>query len=352
MKIATEPLYGGALIDTETIIVKIKQIVLNDLRNGKSEREIKAKVKKLIDEFAKKIDDPMYKQRATAVLVKSFAKWYATTNTAVLALPFLIASRFKNAPTKVVANAEKQMRKLSGQVIVRLQNLYPNYIEYGQEWHDREYRRQLKEAYTRYAIRLADDPARYNKTVSLRNLAEVEVRRQEINAQLAQLRAQGVRLAWASSHVDCSKRCSPWQGRLYSLDGTYGTQNGNSFVPIEVAINVIDKYGYVNGLFGFNCRHRLIPYTKGSRPPQDYTHEQMTRERAIDKRQRELERIIRKWKMRGFVLQKENWNASLQAFERARMWTERYKKYSREHGRQYYTERITLLREEIQQNTK
>ena len=352
MRIATEPRYGGTLIDTETVVVKIKQIVLNDLRNGKSEREIKAKVKKLIDKFCEQVADKTYKQRARDVLTRSFARWYATTQTAVLYFPFLLLSQFRNVPPKIMAQAERQASKLSPQVLVRLKNLYPPYVEYGQEWHDSEYRKRLKAEYTRLAVRLADDPARYNRTVSLRNLAEVEVRRQEINAQLAQLRSQGVRLVWVSSHVDCSKRCSLWQGRLYSLDGTFGTIDGISFVPIEVAINVIDKYGYVNGLFGFNCRHRLIPYTKGSRPPQDYTHEQMTRERAIDKRQRELERIIRKWKMRGFVLKKENWNASLQAFERARMWTERYKKYSREHGRQYYTERITLLREEIQQNTK
>ena len=351
MTIAREPNYHGALIDTETVVVKIKEVVLNDLQAGKSDIEIRTKVKKLIDDFCAEINDTVYKARARLVLVESFKRWYSMTNAVMLAVPFLILRRYSNVPPKVMQSAERQFKKLPPQVALRVQRQIP-IVEYAQEYHDAEYRRKMKQAYLRYAVQLADDPARYNKNVSLRNLAEVEVRRQEVNDALARLRSQGVCLAWASSHVDCSQRCAPWQGRLYSLDGTSGTVDGIPFIPIETAINVVDKYGYINGLFGFNCRHRLIPYYKGLQPTQDYSHAQMAKERAIDKRQRELERTIRKWKERGFVLRKGHREESLSAFAKAREWTEVYKKYSIENGREYYPERITLLREEIQHKTK
>lgn len=252
MNVAREPRYGGALVDTAAVVVKIKEAILTGVRQGASERSIKAKVKKLIDEFCKQISDETYKMRARRVLAESFAKWYSTTQAAFLALPFLLLSRFDGVPKKTAVAAEKQFNLLPVDIRARIADLTPH-AEYGREWHDSDYRKRLKEAYTRYVARLADDDAKYSKHVSLRNLAEVEVRRQEIADMLGRLRSQGVRLAWSSSHVDCSKRCAPWQGRLYSLDGTSGVENGTSFVPIETAINVVDKYGNINGLFGYNC---------------------------------------------------------------------------------------------------
>lgn len=347
MNVAQEPRYGGALVDTAAVVVKIKEAILTGVRQGASERSIKAKVKKLIDEFCKQISDETYKMRARRVLAESFAKWYSTTQAAFLALPFLLLSRFDGVPKKTAVAAEKQFNRLPVDIRARIADLTPH-AEYGREWHDSDYRKRLKEAYTRYVARLADDDAKYSKHVSLRNLAEVEVRRQEIADMLGRLRSQGVRLVWASSHVDCSKRCAPWQGRLYSLDGTSGVENSTSFVPIETAINVVDKYGNINGLFGYNCRHRLVPYTKNSQAPREYTHEQMSRERAIDQRQRELEKLVRRWKERGYVLRRENKEASGKAFERARYWEDVYKKYSLSHGRAFYRERITVMREEYE----
>lgn len=487
MNVAREPKYGGTLVDTATVVIKIKETILAGVKQGASERAIKAKVKKLIDEFCKQISDETYKMRARRVLAESFAKWYSTTQAAFLALPFLLLSRFDGVPQKTAVAAEKQFNRLPANVRARIADLTPH-AEYGREWHDSEYRKRLKEAYTRYVARLADDDAKYSKHVSLRNLAEVEVRRQEIADMLGRLRSQGVRLAWSSSHVDCSKRCAPWQGRLYSLDGTSGVENGTSFIPIETAINVVDKYGNINGLFGYNCfdnktevftdkgwklfaeldgtekiytlspetretewqkplryyigeysgemvwlhnqstdlmctpnhdllyftqkdnrlrfkeakdfsptdflltqnnkviigakkdvvhyngfifcvevpnhtllvrrngrvvwcgncRHRLVPYTQNSQAPREYTHEQMSRERAIDQRQRELEKLVRRWKERGYVLRRENKEASGKAFERARYWEDVYKKYSLSHGRAFYRERITVMREEYE----
>lgn len=346
IRIAKEPKYRGALVDTMAVQVKIKQIITADLSAGVSETATKAKIKKLIDTFCNDIEDVGYRDRARAVLVQSFAKWYREAATVRAVLPFLIVAVYRNAPFKVVKSARRQAERLPLSLYERVENLTPR-VEYGREWHDADYRKRLKAAYTRYLTYLADDEAKYSRRVSLRNLAEVEVRRQEIAQMLYRFRQQGVRYAWASSHADCSERCSHWQGKLYSLDGTYGTENGHTFQPIENAINVIDRYGNINGLFGYNCRHRLIPYTSGSRPPRDYSAAQMKRERAIDQRQRQMERIVRNWKMRGYVLRGENAEASKKAFDKAREWTRRYEEYSHANGRAFYRERIQVMTEEM-----
>ena len=39
------------------------------------------------------------------------------------------------------------------------------------------------------------------------------------------LKDNGVKLVWTSSHANASPRCSPYQGKLYSLDGTSGTNH-------------------------------------------------------------------------------------------------------------------------------
>ena len=105
------------------------------------------------------------------------------------------------------------------------------------------------------------DPNDLTGRNSLRNLAEMEVRYTDHLDSIDDLKSRGVKLVIASTHADCSKRCLRWQGRIYSLDGTYGEINGKKYIPLEVATNIYytTKAGrvYKNGLLGFNCRHRL-----------------------------------------------------------------------------------------------
>ena len=83
--------------------------------------------------------------------------------------------------------------------------------------------------------------------------------------ELDELRSRGVQNVWITSHANCSKRCERWQGKTYTLDGQTRVIDGKTFIPIETAINVYvkTKTGKIwrNGLFGFNCRHKAIPYT-------------------------------------------------------------------------------------------
>jgi hypothetical protein len=180
---------------------------------------------------------------------------------------------------------------------------------------------------------------------SLRNRAEIHTRYETQQNELQGLINDGVEYVWASSHADASERCAPWQGKLYSLNGTSGTIDGNSFVPLEEAMRGTKGDG--NGLLGYNCRHRLIPYKKNTRPPTDYTTEELQRERAIDKEQRERERDIRKTKEKAFLLRGVDNEKSKELFAKAREKTKEYEQFSRENKRAFYPYRTQVMRSEI-----
>ena len=132
------------------------------------------------------------------------------------------------------------------------------------EYYKDVWEKRVKPTLDKLAEGVALDPNDYSGRNSLRNLAEMEVRYQGHLDSIEALKAAGVKLVVCSSHSDCSGRCAKWQGRIYSLDGTYGTVDGHRYVPLEIATDVYytTKAGrtYKNGLLGFNCRHHLEPY--------------------------------------------------------------------------------------------
>ncbi len=104
-----------------------------------------------------------------------------------------------------------------------------------------------------------------------------------------------------------------WQGKLVSLSGQPG------YLTLEDI-----GYGDVRGFAGANCRHNWHPFWPGISKPA-YTQEmlddynapkfpyngQMLTEEQTDRRQRTLERQIRRWK-REYVLAKETGQTDLQ----------------------------------------
>lgn len=136
---------------------------------------------------------------------------------------------------------------------------------------------------------------------SIRASAERALRWEWQQDNMAKMLDSGERLVWIDTHVNCSERCEPWQGRLYSLDHTTGEIDGIKFVPIEEATDIyyVTKLGRVwkNGcLSGFNCRHKMIPYRKGNKPdpiPKD----KIAKERDLEAEQRQIERTLRRLKL-------------------------------------------------------
>ena len=206
---------------------------------------------------------------------------------------------------------------------------------------------QVRPVLDRLAGQYPKDPGDISGRNSLRNRAEMEVRYDGHTQNIAELKAQGVRLVIASAHADCSERCRPWQGRVYSLDGTSGTtDDGRRFVPLERATDIYytTKAGktYKNGLLGFNCRHFLVAYKSGYRFPKPNAEEER-RQYAITEQQRRMERVVLKWRTIAVESKGQDQTRYLYARKKAIEANRAYIDFSRENGRAYYPSRTKLL---------
>ena len=211
-----------------------------------------------------------------------------------------------------------------------------------------EYMRDnVKPALDRLTKQQAKDPGDIEGRNTLRNRAEMEVRYRAQLDSIEELKRQGVRLVICSTHADCSERCRPYQGRVYSLNGTSGTtDDGRRFVPLEQATDVYytTKAGktYKNGLLGFNCRHFLVPYKRGYRFPKPNAAEER-KEYNITQTQRRMEADVRRW--RTVAVENENLNREkyLDARRKAIAANKAYIAYSKQHNRAYYPSRTKLI---------
>ena len=182
---------------------------------------------------------------------------------------------------------------------------------------------------------------------SLRNRAEMEVRYKDHEDNIQQLKDKGVKLVIASSHADCSERCSEWQGKVYSLDHTKGvTDDGRKYIPLEVATDIYytTKKGkrYKNGLLGFNCRHYLVAYESGRRPTQPSPQKQ-AKERALTEKSREYERAIRKTQIKVMTAKGLDKAEYTKQKAKAKELVEQYKQFCLENQRPIETERIKII---------
>lgn len=205
----------------------------------------------------------------------------------------------------------------------------------------------VRPALNRLAKQFATDPEDVSGRNSLRNKAEMEVRFEAQREQLESFRAAGVKLVICSTHADCSERCKRWQGKVYSLDGTYGTtDDGRSYQPLENATDIYytTKSGktYKNGLLGFNCRHFLVKYESGYRFPKPDA-KQERREYAITEEQRRLERQVRKWRTEAVENKGQDDKKYKEARKKAIEANKAYIDFSIKHDRAYYPSRTKII---------
>lgn len=196
---------------------------------------------------------------------------------------------------------------------------------------------------------LSSEPAKAQHTgrdgvanYSLRNYAEMKVRYEANARDVDKLVEDGKDLVWTSSHADSSIRCEEWQGRLYSLQGRSGSIDGVKFTPISEAL--AGKDGDGNGIInGYNCRHRLIEYEKGSRPPTEYSADEIRKQREIDQRQRKYENDIRNLKIQE-KLNRETGDKEFADRLKARwkILDNRYQAYSFKNRRAFYRWRTEI----------
>ena len=142
------------------------------------------------------------------------------------------------------------------------------------------------------------------RRVNIASYAEMALRtaatRSKCRGDAALRRQLGVDTVLVSQYGACSETCLPWQGRVYiddvwgdpvemGADGLAESRNGHRYMLLSVAV--------AEGLFHPNCRHSLSTWYEGiSKPPPVLDAAAIRRTAALESRQRELERKVRKYK--------------------------------------------------------
>lgn len=337
-----------ALEEAET---QIRKVTKDEFFAQTRKAAIDQKVFRIINEALKQIKIPSLKDAAQKSLLNFYIRqyeelqrsfwWQLSTLTALFLLNGKTLTGRDIKPTTAQKAAAVQTLTAQGYdrsrlLGVPLQKFSQDYIN-----------KNVKPALDRLAKQFAKDPEDISGRNSLRNKAEMAVRWQEHEDTIQRFKSEGVRLVICSTHADCSGRCRPWQGRVYSLDGTSGTtDDGRRFVPLETATDIYytTKAGkqWKNGLLGFNCRHFLVPYKSGYRFPKPNVAEER-KQYAITLQQRELERNVRHW--RTVAIENKNLDREkyLDARAKAIAWNREYIAFSKQNNRAYYPSRTKII---------
>lgn len=367
MKIANRPLNFQAMEieDTET---KIRIIVKNEFLKRTPKSEIDRLVKKEIMNCLKKIKIKDLRQATYISLKQFYERQYRTLNSELNGKKLLITLAILTLAN--IKETKEQLTNLTVKQAVQILKKYDyDVTEKGSEiklygvparkFGEEYIKKDVNPVFERLAKQYPYDPGdiridkkEYIKGVnkhinSLRNRAEMEVRYQAHKDNIENLKKNGHKLVIASSHADCSKRCRPWQGRVYSLDGTYGkTDDGRDYVPLEKATDIEYHTNagktYKNGLLGFNCRHYLVPYKNGFEFPKVSAQTEKN-EYKITLKQRALERDVRYYRTEAIMYKDIDENAYKQAKIKAIKTNNYYIQYSKENGRAYYPSRTKLI---------
>lgn len=332
---------------TTAVQLRIKEIITHDLTRGVDRQTTFRKLKQIIEAFGQTIKDEYVRKKFELSLARGSVRIYDQTAArleniaSTWAIPLAaVISLMSGKTSEATNNATSLPTPKISPVVPASEGAVREYL-----FEDRieipYIRNKVKAEIEKLMFDIADEDIKDSNGASLRNVAEIHVRHDYQQASIEQMRASGVKLVWASTHVDCSPRCFPWQGKLYSLDGTSGTTDtGVSYQPLEVAVNVpyTTRAGitYMNGLLGFNCRHRLIPYKDEQEPPKGYTKAQTVRAYQLDLQQRAMEREIRRVKERAHLLkgvERVEKGTTADMYAKARQMTEAYRKFCRDNDR-------------------
>lgn len=339
---------ASVLVDAQTDIkTAIKQGVLS----GASFLAVKKSVQRIIDSALAKIRSPTLKQDARISLMRFADRAYAQFVLSIGAIPHALL------PAVVVlmrAITEREINKdiyIPQSVAERKAAQVLSYWEFSkgiplQEF-QKTYMDRVQKALDGLARENAIDPNDVKGRNTLRNLAEMQVRYERHQEEIAGFRAKGTKLVVCSVHADCSDRCSRWQGLVYSLDGTSGTtEDGRKYQPLENATEgpyvERTKRGIPNGLLGFNCRHKLFEY-KAEMVIPTISKEEQKREYEITKLQRKMERRVIEAREMALSLKGVNVKGHKKWKTEANRRFNIYKAFCKEHGRAYYPDRVKIL---------
>jgi hypothetical protein len=348
------------LRDTLTLIqdaeTRIKQVIFHSfLTNG----SVEAIILRLIEETMKDLPESEDKAKYGEDLKANANHW-------------LMVARYTNAVLEKAQTSKPEVvmpLQVDGQTDEDAYRRVAVMFEKGQPRQENYFAEALM-ATKQLASEMAGEPFRSSRVefrglevktnISIRAAAERRIRDQIHQAENSKITAVN-RFIWISGHADCSKRCQPWQSRLYSTDGTSGTLEGHKYVPIEEATEsnwVTTKTGkrWNNSILeGFNCRHYVIPFVPGTVPAIKYDPKIVERERAITERMRVMEQEIVKGKtLHKLLIEAERDNrlgiprhqvviAKANVRERYLAMNEKYQAFCHANQRAYYSWRTQIL---------
>lgn len=311
--------------DAETDLKTLTlQCVLNGVNYLETNKRINKLVKEVITELESNAIKEMVKNTLLTYASRVYLEWfkiYGNKEDGVVLL-YLLKTKGVNIPEKF----ETAIKSLSGKIPDSVYNravangIYPN-----------EYEKKVNA--------VLDSVAKpdYSDRYSLRAHIEKELRAEYHEKQLQDLKEKGVKLVWIDTHANCSERCQPFQGKLYSLDNTSGTEQGIKYKPLTEATDIYSytKAGkaYKNGcISGFNCRHKLVPF-KDTCKPQTIPSEVVARQRKIEATQRELERKVRKYESRALGYKVQNDTKRYKTYKALQIkWRDRYIEFSKQNN--------------------
>lgn len=354
---------GEFTVLTEAVQVKIKQLIIDGVLNGEPRTLTFRKIRRVIENYAVNCPSEI-RSSFVQVLWQGALKLYPQfreniENVASAAgVVVLMLGGLLRGERKAVETAQRSGKPIAEQLVVAQENIEHRQAQGGIEEDYTEYiypdridvddvRKKVKAKIRE----LSETETESGDGHNLRNRAEMYVRHEAQQDSIEQMRQDGVKLVWASTHVDCSRRCAPWQGKLYSLDGTYGEINGKKYQPLENATDIwyTTKAGkrWKNGLLGFNCRHRLVPYNEHQAPPKAFTAQEMKVRRALNERQRTLEREIRKQRALAWELIHQDRAEAQRIFAVAKRNEEKYREFCRRNNLVALPYRTQVMREEM-----
>ena len=337
---------------------KIRQVAKDEFFKQTRKTAIDKKVFAIVREAAQEIRIPSLRRAAEASLLEFYTRQYNELRrsfswqlSVVTAIALLNGRRTDGTEIRITTaqrSAAWRVVEKAGYTGVRTMGVPM------QKFSDDYMRRNVRPVLDRLAAQYPLDPdsglSEQAHRSSLRNRAEIEVRKQAQKDAIDGFKARGIVLVICSTHADCSERCRPYQGRVYSLDGTRGrTDDGRDYVPLEEATNnprdsYVTKAGKVwqNGLLGFNCRHFLVEYENGYYFPKPNVAEER-KEYLITQTQRRLEENVRKWRTLAVEAKGVDQGRYKEARAKAIEWNKRYIDYSKKNKRAFYPSRTALL---------
>lgn len=164
-------------------------------------------------------------------------------------------------------------------------------------------------------------------------------------AQNARCDEYNIQLIEVSSHMGARPLCAPYQGRIFSRDGSKGVTTDGAGGKIYYTPLSETSYGQPAGLFGINCGHVQYPFVPGINFQRyfPYPNEENDRRYMQFQQQRAMERGIRAAKRECMMLQETGDTEGLQkASLRLRNQREKYRAYCKETGLKQHNDRTQV----------